>query len=366
MKLNKKNLALCVLIFLLPAAAQKPQTQMYTVGSATAAPGEKATGVIPVPAGVDLGSNIPVIVMQGRQTGPVLAIAAGAHGTEYASIVAVEQLISVINPDELSGTVILLPVLNLASFEQKVPHINPVDGKNMNRMYPGRINGTQTERISYFITSQVVERCDHLIDLHGGDLDESLRPYSYWTKTNDEKQNAISHNMLLAFGLDHIIISPDRPRDPQQSLYLENTATTRGKPSITVEAGSAGTSESDDVTALVAGCLNVMRYLNMLPHPPQRVENPVWLDTQIAIDSEQTGIFYPLVKKGTYAQRGMKLGYVTDYFGRTVFEARAPISGVVLYISAVPSMKKGDHIASMAAPAVDPLLKQQAERTNAP
>src|ERR1035438_5225299 len=140
---NRITAVLCVLdvlLILAPAGAQKPQTAMYTVGSATAAPGEKATGVIPVPAGVDLGSNIPVIVIQGRQTGPVLAIAAGAHGTEYASIVAVEQLISVINPDELSGTVILLPVLNLASFEQKVPHINPVDGKNMNRMYPGRLD----------------------------------------------------------------------------------------------------------------------------------------------------------------------------------------------------------------------------------
>jgi predicted deacylase len=172
--------------------------------------------------------------------------------------------------------------------------------------------------------------------------------------------------MLIAFGLDHIIISPDRPRDPQQSLYLENTATTRGKASITVEAGSAGASDSDDVTALVAGSLNVMRYLKMLPHPPEHVANPVWLDTQVTLDSEQTGIFYPLVKKGTYAQKGMKLGYVTDYYGRTVFEARAPISGVVLYISAVPSMKKGDHIASMAAPALDPVLKQQPERTNAP
>jgi uncharacterized protein len=330
---------------------------MFTVGSATASLGEKASGVIPVPAGVDLGSNIPVVVVQGRNPGPVLAIVAGAHGTEYASIVAVEQLISVVNPEELSGTVILLPLLNLAAFEQKTPHINPVDGKNMNRMYPGRLNGTQTERISYFVTSQVVERCDHLIDMHGGDLDESLRPYSYWTKSGNDKQDSISHDMVLAFGLDHIIISADRPRDPQQSRYLENTATTRGKPSITVEAGSAGTADPDDVTALVAGCLNVMRYLKMLPHAPERVENPVWLDSLITVQSEQTGIFYPLVKKGTYAQKGMKLGYVTDFVGRTIYEARAPISGVVLYISSVPSMKKGDSIANMASPVPDPKSK---------
>jgi predicted deacylase len=83
----------------------------------------------------------------------------------------------------------------------------------------------------------VVEQSDHLIDMHGGDLDESLRPYTYWTKTGHDRQDAISREMVLAFGLDHIVISVDRPKDPAASRYLENTATTRGKPSITVETG---------------------------------------------------------------------------------------------------------------------------------
>src|SRR5207247_11470776 len=134
--------------------------------------------------------------------------------------------------------------------------------------YPGRADGTQTERASFAITREVVDRSDHLIDLHGGDLDESLRPYAYWTKTGNEKQDAISREMVLAFGLDTIIISTDRPKDPAASRYLENTATTRGKPSITVEAGHAGTVETDDVSALVNGCLNVMKYLKMLPGAP--------------------------------------------------------------------------------------------------
>ncbi len=320
---------------------------MFTVGSATAAGATKAVGVIPVPAGADAGSAIPVVVVHGARPGPVLAITAGSHGTEYASIIAVEQLISVLNPAEISGTVILLPVINLASFEQKVPHLNPVDGKNMNRMYPGKLTGTQTERISYFITTQVIERADHVIDMHGGDLDESLRPYSYWTKTGNEKQDAVSRDMVLAFGLDHIIISANRPKDPMQSIYLENTATTRGKPSITVEAGYAGVSEPDDVSALVGGCLNVMRFLKMLPHPPAMVEHPVWIDNVLSVNSEATGIFYPLLKKGTYVEKGMKLGYVTDFTGRTLVEARAPASGILLYICAVPSMKKGDTIANV-------------------
>src|SRR4029077_17661183 len=120
------------------------------------------------------------------------------------------------------------------------PHVNPVDGKSMNRFYPGRAEGTQTERAAYAIHGGVVEPCDYLIDLHGGDLDENLRPYSYWSRTGSEKQDATSRAMALAFGLDHIIIAGARPKDPNASRYLETTASTRGKPSITVEAGRSG------------------------------------------------------------------------------------------------------------------------------
>lgn len=319
----------------------------FTVGTAIASRGQRALGAIEVPAGSDAGLSIPVAVFHGARPGPVLALVSGAHGTEYASIVALERLIGLLDPAEISGTVIVVPLVNIPSFEQKVPHVNPVDRKSMNRFYPGKMDGTQTERASFLITKQVVEQCDHLIDLHGGDLDESLRPYAYWTKTGNLKQDEISRDMLIAFGLDHIIISTDRPRDPQASRYLENTASTRGKPSITVEAGHAGTVETDDVNALVNGCLSVMRYLKMLPGQPNSIEHPVWIEKVVPVASEQTGMFYPLVKRGTWVEQGMKLGYVTDYLGKVIFEARAPVSGVVLYICAVPSMMKGATIANI-------------------
>src|SRR5206468_694454 len=327
------------------ASAQVRNT--FTVGTATAARGQKATGTIEVPAGSDAALSIPVAVFHGAKPGPVLAIVAGSHGTEYTSIIALEKLIGTLNPAEISGTVIIVPLVNIASFERKVPHVNPVDDKSMNRWYPGKMDGTQTDRASYLITKQVVEQCDHLIDLHGGDLDESLRPYSYWTRTGNEPQDRISREMVLAFGLDHIIISTERPKDPNASRYLENTATTRGKPSITAEAGHAGTVEPEDLTALIDGCLSVMRYLKMLPGAPSPIEHPVWVEKIVTITSDQTGIFYPLVKRGTYVEQGMKIGYVTDYVGKTIFEARASAAGVVLYICAVPSMIKGATVANI-------------------
>ena len=335
-------------------AAPPAKAPPFTVGTAAAAPGQKAFGAIEVPAGVDAGTRIDVAVIRGRKPGPVLALVSGAHGTEYASIVAVAKLVQRLDPETISGTVILVPLVNVASFEQKVVHVNPVDGKSMNRFYPGKADGTQTERASLAITREVVEKCDHLIDLHGGDLDEDLRPYSYWTKTGNAAQDAISKEMVLAFGLDHVIVSTDRPKDLQASRYLENTATVRGKPSITVEAGHAGTVEPDDVTALVDGTLSVMRYLKMLPGTPTRVEHPVWIESVKTISSGETGLFYPVVRKGSYVAAGTRVGYVTDFMGRPIFEARSPVAGVVLYICSVPSMKKGDTVANVGVVATSP------------
>ncbi|HXU08960.1 MAG TPA: M14 family metallopeptidase [Blastocatellia bacterium] len=343
----KRLIGLLLLVFSLASISSAQDRKTFTVGTATAERGQKVTGVIAVPAGVDAATNIPVAVIHGAKPGPVLALVSGAHGTEYTSIIALEKLIGMLNPAEISGTVIVVPLVNIPSFEQKVPHVNPVDGKSMNRMYPGKMDGTQTDRASYLITKQVVEQCDHLIDYHGGDLDESLRPYSYWTTTGNAKQDQFSREMVLAFGLDHIIISADRPKDPNASRYLENTATTRGKPSITVEAGHAGTVEPEDLAALVDGSIGVMRFLKMLPGSPSPIQNPVWVEKILTIASDQTGIFYPLVKRGTYVEQGMKVGYVTDYVGKTIFEARAPGAGVVLYICAVPSMTKGATIANI-------------------
>src|SRR5712664_101884 len=289
----------------------------FTVGTASAASGQKATGYLEVPAGVDAATNIPVVIVNGAKPGKILALVSGAHGTEYTSIIAIEKLISALDPEQVTGTVILVPLVNIPSFEQKVPHVNPIDNKSMNRFYPGKSDGTQTERASFLITREIVDRCDYLIDYHGGDLDESLRPYAYWGPTGREVQDRTSKEMVLAFGLDHIIIWRERPTDLTATRYLDNTASVRGKPSIVVEAGHAGTVESDDLALLANG----------------------------------PGIWYPLVKRGTYVSAGMKLGTITDYTGKVIAEPRAPVSAVVLHVNAVPSLKKGDNIADLGVPA---------------
>jgi uncharacterized protein len=338
-----KSLAAALAILL--TVQSQPTT--FTVGTATAARGQKTLGVLKVPAGVDAGYDIPVAVVHGANAGPTLAVVAGSHGSEYASIIAVEMLIDQIQPAEVSGTVILIPIVNVPSFEQIVPHLNPTDNKNMNRFYPGDPKGTQTDRASYVVTKEVVEKSDHLIDFHGGDLDENLRPYSYWTVTGNQKQDEISRAMVLAFGLNHIVISTDRPKDPNASRFLENTATTRGKPSFTAEAGRSGPPDKNDAVLLVNGVLNVMGHLKMTKRPVPPVKNPVWIDKLVNVVAEQDGMFHPVVDRDAHVTKGAKIGTVTDYLNRPLREMLAPESGIVLFVRAVPSLKKGDTIASI-------------------
>jgi uncharacterized protein len=328
-------------------ASPQDARSSFTVGTATARRGERAYGVLKVPAGSDAGYDIPVAVLHGARPGPVLAVVSGAHGTEYASIVAVEQLIDDVKPAELAGTLILVPIVNVPSFERIVPHLNPTDNKNMNRFYPGNPAGTQTERASAIITREIIERCDHLIDFHGGDLDENLRPYSYWTVTGNKAQDDASRAMVLAFGLDHIIVSTDRPKDKAASRYLENTASTRGKPSFTAEAGRSGPVDPADVAVLVKGVQNVLGHLKMSPRPAAPVARPIWIDPLISVTSEHDGVFHPLVNRDAHVTKGTRIGRVTDYLNRPLQEVVAPDAGVVLFVRAVPSLKKGDTLASI-------------------
>ncbi len=320
----------------------------FGVGTATARMGQKSTGYIEVPAGVDAATSLPVVVINGAKDGPRLALFAGAHGTEYASSVALTQLAARVDPAELSGTLIVLPVLNVASYLQKVVHVNPIDHKGVGG-YPGKAEGTQSERIAYAVYHQVIEKCDHLIDYHGGDLDENLHPYSYWTNTGKPELDKMSREMLFAFGLHTIIIKQPGGRG------LDNTALGLGKASITVEAGRAGTTEAADLDVLIEGTRNVMRYLKMLPGPvTSSLQHPLWISKLTIVKSQQEGIFYPSVVPEAYVQQGMTVGYINDYFGNKIADVSAPVTGVITLVCSVPTMKKGDNVVYIGEIGSDP------------
>src|SRR5207245_11336041 len=109
----------------------------FTAGTASAAPGEKANGSLEVPAGVDAATSIPLVIVNGAKPGKVLPLVSGAHGTEYVSIIAIEKLIAALDPAQVTGTVILVPLINIQSFEQKVPHVTTIYNISMKSLYTG-------------------------------------------------------------------------------------------------------------------------------------------------------------------------------------------------------------------------------------
>lgn len=333
-----------VMVVVIVQAAQA-QSRDFSVGPITAQPGQAASGVLEVPAGVDEGTRLPVSVFHGQRPGPVLALVAGNHGYEYAPILALQRLRSRLDPKALSGTVIMVHVANMPSFLRRTIYYSPVDGQNLNRVYPGKKDGTVSNRIAYAITKEVIERSDYLVDLHCGDGNESLRPYSYWTDSGQPKVDEVAKQMAIAFGLDHIVIDTDRPKDPNNSVYCANTATTRGKPAITTESGGLGRIEEDAIARIERGVMNLLRLFKMIDGAPEMTGHPLWIDRSEVLRSGVTGIFYPLVEKGHAVQKGTLLGYVTDFFGNRIEEVRAPLSGILLYILGTPPVSAGEPLA---------------------
>ena len=321
------------------AAAQQQGETSFTVGTAAARRGSTATGVINVPAGVDSALDIPVAVIHGTRPGPVVAFVAGSHGTEYSSIVAMQRLIPRIDATHLAGTVIIVPIINIASWTSMTPHLNPIDRKSMNGGYPGDANGTQTQRALAVMTSQVVTPADVVVDLHGGDLDENLRPYSYWFRSGRAAQDTAALKLIMAFGLDHIIVTNVDPSAPNAGRSLSGQSLVRGKTVLVAEAGRSGIVAPADVTALVDGSLNVLAALKMIDRKVVPVRRPVWLDgagPRIAADS--AGVFIAAVDRDARVTKGQLLGYTTDFLGRKTGEVRSPIDGLVTFIRGVPSM----------------------------
>jgi predicted deacylase len=310
-----------------------------TIGSVT-------SGFIDVPEGVDPGTRIPLTIIAGKEVGPVLALVAGTHGSEPAPIIALQRVAAQLDAEALVGTVVLVHIANLPSFVQRTIYRGPWDQKNLNRVYPGKPDGTVSERIAHAITTQVIDQVDYLVDMHSGDGNEALRPYSYWNKLGlNERVDTIAREMALAFGLDHIVVDSGRPRDQAASVFCSNTAHLRGRPAVTTEAGSVGVPTEEMITLNESGAFRVMRYLGMLPGPREMVEEPRWIDPSEVLTSPDTGTWHPAVTPDQSVDKGDLIGHLTDYFGATIAEVTSPLDGIVLYVVASPAMSKGEPVA---------------------
>lgn len=321
-------------------AVAAAQVRDFRVGSLVVKPGETASGYLDVPKKGDEGTVIPVLVVHGTRPGPVLACVAGVHGYEYPPILALYKLKGQIDPRKLSGTLLLVPIANVPSFAKRTIYYNPSDWKNLNRVFPGSLNGSLSERMAYILNEEIIGRCDDLIDLHGGDGNEALMPYTYWMVGPDAQLNAKSRELALAFGLRHIIIDATRSQTLADSIYLANTAVLRGKPAITTETGALGRTDDSYIRMAEAGVTGVMRHLGMIEGPAEPARETVWIDDYKVLNSGATGLFTPLAKMGDSVVQGQRVGFVSDYLGRPAENVIAPFDGLVLYIIGTPPISR--------------------------
>lgn len=312
-----------------------------TVGSLSARPGEKHYGINEFPVDGQ-PYRLPMWLVNGRDQGPTLVVTAGVHPAEYASIAAALEFARAIDPADVHGRIIVVPVMNLPAFTARSIYICPLDGKNLNRVFPGRADGSASEQIAAWMFEHVIRQADYYVDLHGGDLIEALVPFTIFYKSGNARVDEASLAMARAFGIP-ILVSSETPG----STF--SAASKAGIPAILTEAGGQGIWTREDVARHVEGLDRLLRHLNMRAGgPPPSIDCRV-LSQFLWLRSDHDGFWYPAVDVGADVAKGQELGRVTDWEGRVLQRAISPADGRVLFIVSSLAMNKTDPLLAVGA-----------------
>jgi predicted deacylase len=303
---------------------------------------------------VDLGEHgmlsIPYVNVIGEAgEGPHLTVIAGVHGAEYASIAAARALLAELRPAGLSGTVTVAPVINLPAFWARTPFVVPLDGKNLNRSFPGDADGSAAERIAAAVTERLIQGSDYVIDLHAGDLPEALEPFVFYDASPVEGR---ARDLALAYGLGHLVRQSSDGRTVAGSTSA--AAADLGIPSFTAESGECGLLAADAVDRHLRGLRNVLRQLRLLPGDAVAFDPPVEHDGWIWMRTADAGWWEPAVATGTLVAEGDLLGTVSPVLGGTPTRITAPAAGVPLFITSSPAVSADGLLLGLARPAQRP------------
>jgi hypothetical protein len=296
------------------------------------------------------------------------------HGGEYPAVEAVIRLGKTLDPKKISGTVILMPVLNLPAFRIRTPFVCPIDNVNPNRVFPGDPTGSYSEQMTHALINQFVVHGDAYIDLHGGDIPEALVPFVICRSEAglaDSKARDVaarSKQIAMAFGLPYVL-AVSKPVQPSKGSSSYAAAAEKGIPAILAEAGGVGQMHEDAVELLVQGVIKVMRHLGLLAEPKSQIPssksqgNPkskiqptarragatattAAADTAAStlltkfewVYTKSAGMWYPEVAAGDVVNAGEQVGTVGDLFGDIREEIVSPVNGVVLFLTINPSV----------------------------
>jgi predicted deacylase len=288
--------------------------------------------------------RIPYVRVDGTAgDGPRLTVIAGVHGTEYTSIAAARQWASELRAEEISGQVTVVPVVNLPAFWARSPFVVPLDGKNLNRSFPGDAGGSAAEQLAAAVTEQVIVGSDYLLDLHAGDLPEALEPFALYDESPVAER---AREVALAYGLGHVVRQAAAGRTVGGSTSA--VAADLGIPAITAEAGQCGILDRDSVDRHLRGLRNTARLLGIVPGAVESFPAPVEHEGWVWLTTESAGWWEPAVDTGQDLAEGALLGTVAPILGGEPTEIRAPAAGVPLFITSSPAVTSGGLLMGLA------------------
>lgn len=276
--------------------------------------------------------TIPLLIARGENDGPTLGLTAAVHGDELNGLRVIHKLFSEIEPKELKGNIIAVPVVNIPGFLEETRSFN--DGNDLNRLMPGRIDGNCAEVYAYRFVNRVVKHFDYLIDLHTASVG---RVNSLYVRANLEHPETAW------------MARAQHPRtilhNPSGDGTLRGAAMDLGIPAITVEVGDPMRFQSKMIRYGFLGVANVLSHLKMvdidedLPSfEPKICDRSKWLYTDTG------GILRVLVNLNDEVRKGQKLAEVTDLFGQVTREHFAPYDGIVIGHSRNPVNQTGSRI----------------------
>jgi predicted deacylase len=303
------------------------------------APGTRAQGYVDWGDPVLTGWDWPWIAVHGAQAGPTVLITAGVHGSEYPSIDAVLRLGAGLDPAQVNGQILCLPLLNPAAFWERVADVSPADNVNPNRVYPGKPDGTFSERLAYHVMQKAITRADYFLDLHGGDLPEALVPFAIYFESGDPVIDAKSRALADAFGLEGLIVQRAGRQPNTGQAYA--AAAQSGVPAIIAEDGGAGYYDPAIGERMLHGLENALRSVGVLPGEARPMPAPRIYTGFSWLRASQAGFFRPFVRVGDEVRAGQRLGTVSDFFGRKLDDIVTPDTGRVLFQVVSPAIKEG-------------------------
>lgn len=302
------------------------------VGDLIAEPCSKVQGFLQV---VNSDIKMPITLINGKIPGKTVVITGGTHGGEYPGVETAIRLASSLDPEDVSGKVIIVHPVNIPAFFAKMQYVGPDDGKNLNRMYPGKAMGTVSERIAYTITSELFSIADFYMDLHGGDIHESLTPFVIYYSEGDPEVAKVAKEASSLLGIKYVVGSGS-------TNGTFGCAAGLGVPGFLAEIGQCGRWSEEEVISYKNGVINVLKYLGVLKGEIQNLGEVKYIHRMSGLDAEQTGCWYPSVRINDVVKHGDKVGEIRDLFGMTLGEYFSSQDGVVLYVISSLAINTGN------------------------